>query len=278
VTTKFPIVPTAAHTLTEATLKSGVLKTFTFLSALMEHPELRGYLKPAGWNEEVEAAAWDLVASVTKRPSQPVPPVEENPAIAAIRDCELFCTTRFGIARAVLQLSYPVQAELVCGGLVQGSKGAEAVLMAASFIERVGELHSGSDRKATRKQDHAALAAIATTGITTEFLHELKASVSLARSYVATEPTTDVGNEGHLEKLRMIHAWNKAWAEIARMVVPGRAGQIRLGIAKRRAPKAKGSVVPVVTPPPVVRPSPLLAQRPVPSNVVEEKSPESRAA
>lgn len=149
-------------------------------------------------------------------------------------------------------------------------------------------LAHGAERKKSRKADHDALAVIEQTGTTKETLTQLQAMVETAQSVADTTEaaTTAVDQEAiRLAALRRIHAWITAWSEMARTVVTRRDHMIRLGIAKRRAPKVKA----VVTPPAVARPvavppaTPVagvtpLAPAPMSVASVDEQGPESRAA
>ena len=84
---------------------------------------------------------------------------------------------------------------------------------------------------------------------------ELRGYVEAFRSSAPVQPQHVTEDEvKRAEVLRKIHAWITAWSEMARTVITRRDQMIKLGIAKRRAHKARGGGVapaaPPVTPPP----------------------------
>ena len=147
-------------------------------------------------------------------------------------------------------------------------------------------LAHGAERKKSRKADLDALAIIEQTGTTKETLANLQAMVDTAQSVGGTTEaaTTAVDQEAmRIATLRRIHAWVTAWSEMARTVLTRRDQMIRLGIAKRRPPKAKAGATPPVAVPPATPVSPVagitpLAPAPMPVASLDEHGPESRAA
>jgi hypothetical protein len=138
----------------------------------------------------------------------------------------------------------------------------------AAFVERATTLdHAPS--AATRKDDRAALAAMAETGVTKAVLRELErtAKVALSTEHSTVVPDAMVHlvepEDERLENLRRIHAWYSVWSDIARRVITNKRHLVLLGV---RHPRRKAKVI--VTPQVV----------PVTSIAPEDRSPDSRAA
>jgi hypothetical protein len=204
---------------------------------------------------------------------------EPNPVAEAIAACESLQNRGLVRVRAMLQLRFPEQATFMFHDFLPGS-GMAAVLNVSNFLERRGQLESGVDRKATRKVDHQALAFFDELGVTTEFVKELEGRVETAQAVVtvSTSPTAAKRDV----TLRKIHAWLTAWGEMARTVITRRDQLIRLGIAKRRAPKGKPPVVPATPAPPPVAVGGVTPAAPsvatVPAVEAHDTAPESDAA
>jgi hypothetical protein len=244
------IAATAASNVSEATLKLAPGRLLTFLEAVTE-PAIRAQFATLGWSDERLDEAWSLLGELK---AASVVPVEAaiDPIPEAMRSCEAWQATTLVRMRALLQMSHPEQAAFLFGDIEPG-KGTAAVLNAATFLERRRALDKDPRRKDTRTADHEALAMIDETLMAKASIKELEANVATVQSAGdASERLTRPKRDGQrLEALRKIHAWVTAWSEMARTVVTRRDQLIKLGIAKRRAPKSKA---PVVTPPAVVAP------------------------
>ena len=175
----------------------------------------------------------------------------------------------------MLQLTHPEHAAFLFHDFVAG-KGTEAVLNVVTFLERRHALDKSADRKTTRAADHEALAVIEQTGTTRQTLDELKAFVDTVQSVAPAEtasaaPDADADADAErLATLRKIYAWITAWGEVARTAVTRRDQLIRLGLAKRRAAKAKRAPAPPA--------APTAPAVPVMKLGAGEQPPESRAA
>ena len=111
-------------------------------------------------------------------------------------------------------------------------------------MSRFGTLASSPERAATRDDDRAALALLATRGVTDDDRARLAARVtSVQRAAVAPPAEVDGDVARSLpppadDPRAALHAWVSEWSEIARAVVPRRADQIRLGLASPRRARA----------------------------------------
>jgi len=272
------IASTAANDVSEATLKNAPRRMLTFLQGIAD-PAIGAHLAPLGWSEERLEQAWALLNEL-KSVSVVAPVTTASPIPAAVEACEAWEATALVRARAMLELSHPEQARFLFHDYAPG-KGMGAVLNAATFLQRRHALDKAEDRRDTRKSDQEALAVLEQIGTTRESLKRLQVMVDTAQTVAASSvvrPEVEERHTARLDVLRQIHAWVTAWSEMARTVVTRRDHMIRLGIAKRRAPKAKAVVTPpppVVTPPVVMPPAPPALTAGMSD---EDEGPQSRAA
>lgn len=284
------IAATAASDVHVNTLQQAPARLLAFLQGAAE-PAIRAQFIPLGWSEQTVEEAWSLLNELRAGNVLPVS-AEPDPVAAAIASCEAWQATGLIRARAMLQLTHPDQAMFLFHDFV-AEKGTAAVLNVATFLQRRGALDKGTERKASRAKDHAALAVIEQTGTTRDTVKELQAMVDTVQSVSPAEAAPAVAVEAErIDVLRKIYAWVTAWSDIARTVITRRDHQIRLGIAKRRSAKAKTVVVAT---PPVAAPAPptavpALPAAPAPMGAApqlvmalaphadDEHAPESRAA
>lgn len=267
------IAKSASSDVTDITLKHAPARLLQFLQA-MSDPVIRTKFNAINWSDERGNEGWALleelrVASVAK------PVATENPVTEAITQCEEWQSTGLVRARAMLQMTHPEQAQFLFHDFVSGP-GMEAVLNVATFLNRRGLLTRSAERKATHRADVESLSVLEQVGITKDELKKLEKIVSTAQSAPAALSDDTEQSEIESERrevLRKIHVWITGWSDMARTVITRRDQAIKLGIAKRRARKAKAVVVPPVVTPPAPTPTP--APAPAPS---DDSGPNSQAA
>ncbi len=99
-------------------------------------------------------------------------------------------------------------------------------------------------REATRADDHAALALLARRGVSEEFRRQMRAEVRTAETFTAVAaPRVEASarEEQHLAELQALRAWYEEWSELARVAVTRKDLLIRMGLAQRKATKAKAA-------------------------------------
>jgi hypothetical protein len=241
----FNIATLAASDVTETTLKSAPQRALLFIEGAGD-PNISALLATVGWTKADIEQAFALIADIhIQRVAAPLP---KNVALESVTACEAWQAGPLVRTRAKLQLSFPEQAAFLFDDFVPGT-GMDAVLNIATFLGRRLALQNDPARKATRKADHDALALIEKTGVTKDEIKRLGALVDSSHTVVAL-PEDDGFQAKRLDALRKVYAWLLSWTDIARTVVTRRDHLIRLGLAKRRAPKSKKPVVvPPVTPP-----------------------------
>ncbi|MFO0605963.1 MAG: hypothetical protein U0324_22450 [Polyangiales bacterium] len=233
-------------TVGESALGRVAARAFRFLVALARNPRVMAQLRARGFTAQVQAEGWALVDRVAGRgtevPVEAYPPDES--VERAIERIDAWVTTNVPVMKAALQRHYPAQFTFLFADGLGVAHGPDAVRVAATLVARFGTLASSPERAATRDDDRAALALLATRGVTDDDRARLAARVtSVQRAAVAQADEVDGDVARSLpppadDPRAALHAWFSEWSEIARAVVPRRADQIRLGLASPRRTRA----------------------------------------
>lgn len=217
-------------------------RALALLRALGTSKPIRAQLAARGYSSNDHAEGWKLLFKASGYAMVPEASVEDpNPARNAIRELDAWDERGFRLARAALRRLHPEQEAFVFEKL-EASQGAQAVLGIASFLDRLDSLERSTERKATRKADHAALDTLAKRGVTKAERERLRALLDVAQSSpeisaadLEGDATSATAKEQRDIELANLRAWYDDWAETARSVVTRRDYLIRLGLAKRRS-------------------------------------------
>ena len=102
-----------------------------------------------------------------------------------------------------------------------------------TLLGRLDALEKGPERKATRKEDHAALDTLAARGINAKERARLSELVHISQSASETEAPDEEGKaareEAYVKALGALRVWYVDWSDMARSVVKRRDYLIRLG-------------------------------------------------
>ncbi len=202
----------------------------TFLLALAAITRLRKAMNAHGYSQAEQQEGWRLLVKVGCRESG----VSSSAAMDAMRELDAWDELAFHRAHAALARSYPAQGDFVFEGL-EATQGPGAVFGVAIFLERLDALEKGDGRAATRAQDQAAVALLATRGFDAAERARLRALVEIVQKDDAMPGDAEGQSE---EDLKALYGWVTEWTEVARAIVTRRADRIALGIARRR--KADG--------------------------------------
>lgn len=235
---------TSEPTVTRETLDATPERVLTFLLALGTVLAIRRALERVGYTQKDHQQGWDLLHAASGYSAPKPIGIEVD---ARVRDAAVeldnWDEDGFRVVRASLSRLHPDQAAFVLEGL-EASQGPAAVLGVKTLLDRLDTLEDGASRKATRKQDHAALETLATRGITRAERKRLRALVETAESSpdlgddpVAAHTETDAK---HLADLVALRVWFEDWSEMAKTAVKRRDYLIRMGFAKRKSPKRSG--------------------------------------
>ncbi len=140
----------------------------------------------------------------------------------------------FRIVEASLTHKFPEQARFVLSGL-EPSEGPSAVTGVKHLLDRLDDLESSAERKRTRREDQAALEALAKRGITKEERSRLRALVASASP--ATDPSAPRSGPhpvDHETRLLALRAWYEEWASMARAALTREDHLSRMGISRGR--------------------------------------------
>lgn len=225
-----------------STLEETPVRVLTFLRAAGTSVAIRSLLAARGYTDSDHEEGWRLLHKVSGlRPAAVAPPADRSVS-DAINTLDGWDEDGYSLVDAALTRRFPEQAKFVLEGLAP-AKGAASVLSVKNLLERIDALESSPERKATRKQDQAAVAAIAAKGITQEERARLRGLVDLAQTAVKAAPTDTGASEQVervlLEDLRALRAWYDEWAKTAKVAIKRRDYLISLGLAKRKTKKDK---------------------------------------
>jgi hypothetical protein len=243
-----------------AVLEAAPVRALCFLNTVGNDPKVAGALGTCGYTDDDRDEGWRLLFAVGGfKPSAAVAAVPVR--LQAQQALQSWIATGFRRARVALEHKNPAEAAFVFDGLVY-SRGPEAILTIAQFLDRCDELEDGADRKGTRKADHAALATLTRRGIDEAERKRLRALIEICHSTNAAPVVEPAINR--TTGLVALHAWVQDWSETARTVITNRTTLIRLGAARRR--KATAVVPDPVTPPgtPVSPVTPVAPDAPAP--------------
>jgi hypothetical protein len=221
-------------------------RALKFLGAVSRHRVIRAILAMRGYTQAVHERgfALTLAAAGFRKPVQLVPDTPE--ASAALAKVDAWDEPNFRIASVALAVDFPEQHAFVFQDLT-AQVGAASIGSVTTFLDRLDELETGKDRKATRKVDHAALAKLAERGIPPEERARVRDLLALAKSapaddgfeLVAADDAQAVPPEQRAAQVAL-RAWYVEWSEIAKAVIKRRDHLILLGLAKRKT-KKKGA-------------------------------------
>ncbi|WP_437595173.1 hypothetical protein [Sorangium sp. So ce1000] len=238
-------------------------RALKFLSAAGKNKQIRALLRERGYTDEDHKEGWDLLHRASGFGIGEPDEVEDAEVGAAIAELDAWDEPHFRIIRAALERRHPVQEKFVFDNLTP-QVGAGAVVSVKTLLDRLDALEKSAKRKATRKDDHAALETLAKRGYPKEERSRLRQLVDIASGEGTAseegdgEATGDaepvravVDSREHVDALRALYAWHREWSETARAVIKRRDFLVRLGLAHRKT-KAKSKPSPAAPPAPDV--------------------------
>jgi hypothetical protein len=137
----------------------------------------------------------------------------------------------FRIVEASLRHKFPEQARLVLAGLGP-AEGPGAVAGVRHLLDRLDMLESSEDRRHKRREDQAALDALAKRGITKDERTRLRGLVDAAApASESVAPRSGPHPTDHETRLLALRAWYEEWASIARAAVTREDHLARMGLS-----------------------------------------------
>lgn len=229
-TKKTPVVLTA--NVSQEVLDATPMRALVFLRGLGLTP-IRAAMQRAGYQPSDHTEGWSLL----KRSCgffEEAETAMHDEAAEAVKELDAWDESGFRRARAALARLHPEQCEFVFRGGLKPSQGLPAVMGVLTFLDRLDELEKSSERKSTRKQDHAALETLAKRGFDSKERKRLRDLVNVVQS--SPDIVEDDGAaEERQAALVQLRAWFDDWSNTARSVISRRDQLIRLGLARRKA-------------------------------------------
>jgi len=227
------------HDVTFETLETVPNRALAFLRAVGTSRAIRAAMLARGYTADDHREGWKYLHTCAGFIEEADELAEEPSVREAIEELDAWDEPAFRIVRATLERRFPEQAEFVMKGL-KPATGAAAVLSVERLLDRLDALESSPERKASRKEDEAALAVLRQRGIDDAKRKRMRELVATAKSVVplAQIDPQSVAQEdaARREALNNLYAWYREWAEVARASIKRRDYLIRLGLASRRAP------------------------------------------
>lgn len=217
-------------------LDAVAVRAFQFLRAVSCNAGIRAAFAQRGYNEEIHQGAWTAVLKAAGFSKESQAALERPESAAALAQIDAWDEPTFRIAHAILA-PMPEQQAFVFNGLTPQS-GAASVGSVTTFLDRLDELESGKNRKATRKEDLAAIQKLADRKIDANERRRmrdlLKTAVGFSDPAVPESPKdTKQKDEQRQAKIAVWYYLNE-WSEIAKQDITRRDYLIQLGLAKRK--------------------------------------------
>ena len=222
------------------TLEDTPVRVLPFLRAVGTCVPIRGILRACGFTVAEQKLGWTLLHAVSGFTDEPAAETVDVRVRDAINTLDAWDEDGFRIVRATLTRLHPEQKTFVLANLGP-SVGVGAVVGVKTLLNRLDALDKSPERKATRKEDHAALATLAERGITAKERARLSELVKIAQSTTEIEAPDAEGKaareEAYVKALGALRVWYIDWSAMARSVIKRRDYLIRLGLAKRKSAK-----------------------------------------
>lgn len=230
--------------LARSTLEATYGRASTFLRGVGTTEAIRARLAAHGYDEQEHERGWSLVhaaAGYELRGEGAKTPTVDAGVSQAIAELDAWDEHGLRLIRAALTRLHPEVLDFVLDGL-EPATGIAAVIGVKALLDRLDALQRAPERKATRKEDAAALETLAKRGVDANERARLRALVERAEGYVGPDDGADAKaarkerEAKNLQALKDLRAWYEDWAEMARLLISRRDHLIRLGLAKRRPP------------------------------------------
>jgi hypothetical protein len=217
-------------------LERAVQRAFKFVYGLARSKRLFTAMVAHGYSLAEQNHGQRLLMRITTARGGGEGAVEpDSKAAAAAAELDALDEPLFRRCRAALRRLHPEQCAFVFADL-KATKGPEAVLGFAKFLQRLEDLEGADDRTSTRKADHAALATLAARGV--DEAERARLAKLVKAVFAAPGLVDDEAEEADREERRKnkvaIYEWLQDWSDTARVAFKRREDLISVGLAKRR--------------------------------------------
>ncbi len=222
----------------ETVLEEAPGRALDFLRAVAGNTVIHAQLAAAGFKPTDYQQGWQLLHAASGYTVAPSAPLVKTPAFQAMQQLDEWDEDGFRRIRAALERLHPDQGLFVFADGLAASTGPVAVVGVKKLLDRLDSLENGTERKKTRKQDHAALATLEERGFGKDERTRLRHLVNAAEA--VEEPAAPIQAPNAAERqqaLESLYLWFKDWSQTAHSVVKKRSHLITLGLAKRKSRK-----------------------------------------
>lgn len=214
-----------------AALESTPQKAAQLLHAITMSFTIRTLLARHGYGPEDHREGLELLRECVGPDDLEWPEKFELEVQDAVVELDAWDEKGFRIVEASLRHRFPDQARFVLAGLGP-TDGPGAVQGVGHLLDRLDLLESSDDRRGSRREDRAALDALAKRGITKEERERLRALVrAAAPASDSVTPRTGPHPTDHETRLLALRAWYEEWASITRAAVTREDHLARMGLA-----------------------------------------------
>jgi hypothetical protein len=226
-------------TVARASLEAAPMRAAQLLHAIAMSLTLRTLLARHGYGPSDHREGLDLLCECIG-PEDITWPAQLDVAVQdAVVEVDAWDETGFRLVEATLWHRFPEQARFVLSGLAP-SEGPSAVAGVKHLLDRLDALESAPDRQSTRKEDRAALDALAKRGITREERARLRRLVDCAGpASERRSPESGPHPTDHETRLLALRTWYEEWASVARAAVKREDHLVRMGLAGWRGPEGR---------------------------------------
>ena len=226
-----PPMPLPVLTRARAALESTTQKAAQLLHAITMSFTIRTLLARHGYGPEDHREGLELLRECVGPDDLEWPEKFELEVQDAVVELDAWDEKGFRIVEASLRHRYPDQARFVLAGLGP-TDGPGAVQGVGHLLDRLDLLESSDERRSSRREDRAALDALAKRGITKEERDRLRALVRVAApASDSVTPRTGPHPTDHETRLLALRAWYEEWASITRAAVTREDHLARMGLA-----------------------------------------------
>lgn len=161
---KKPASPVPQQTVSDTTLDATPARALQFLRAIGTAENISAAMVQKGYGPADHNEGWTLLHAVSGFRAGEALEAPDKRVSDAIAELDAWDEDGLRVVRATLTRRHPAIAAFVMDSLT-ASQGPAAVLGVGTLLDRLDALESDPARKATKKDDHAALELLAKRGL-----------------------------------------------------------------------------------------------------------------
>ncbi|MFO0641939.1 MAG: hypothetical protein U0183_22130 [Polyangiaceae bacterium] len=223
-------------------------RVIRFILAARQHPHIYRLLYARGYNRATVREAWALldklggVTSAAVDGEDDEPSDDEKAVARAISELDAWDEPNFAVIDAALRRRFPEQHKFLFAGGLKANAGLLAVAGVRTMAQRLDALESSPERKATRKEDKAALDLLAKRGIDKAEREKIARWLATVGDHDDTllegeDESADLDRKFEVVRknsLVRLREWFEEWARVARTAVKRKRDLMHLGLARQK--------------------------------------------